>query len=204
MMDYINDYGYLVLFLALMLEMIVLPLPGQTLMSYAGFLVSQGELHWGLSILFAALGSSVGMTVAYGIGYKLGAPFFKKYGHRIHLGPKQIDKASSWFNQYGNKVLIVSYFIPGVRHFTGYFSGIIRMNFRTFAFYAYGGALIWTSTFISLGRVFGSQWDKAQEIGKTYFWIFVGITVLLVVLIFVYRKIRNASRKYMVDKDEKR
>lgn len=34
--SYINQYGYIVLFLALMLELLALPLPGELLMGYAG------------------------------------------------------------------------------------------------------------------------------------------------------------------------
>lgn len=73
--SYINQYGYIVLFLALMLELLALPLPGELLMGYAGVLAFQGHLSWVGSILVAGTGSMVGMTIAYGVGYKLGTPF---------------------------------------------------------------------------------------------------------------------------------
>lgn len=44
--SYINQYGYIVLFLALMLELLALPLPGELLMGYAGVLAFQGHLSW--------------------------------------------------------------------------------------------------------------------------------------------------------------
>jgi membrane protein DedA with SNARE-associated domain len=119
----------MVLFFALMLELLALPLPGEVLMSYTGFLVFQGHLNWTISVLMAGFGSSVGMTIAYWIGYKLGTPFFDKYGHRFHMGPERIEKTSTWFNMYGNKLLVIAYFIPGVRHITGYFQELLGFRF---------------------------------------------------------------------------
>lgn len=120
----IEHYGYAVLFLSLMLELIALPLPGEFLMGYAGVLVFQGKLSWIISIVIAGVGSCTGMTISYWIGKKLGTPFFHKHGHRIHLGPDRLEKTAKWFKNYGNKLLLIAYFIPGVRHITGYFSGI--------------------------------------------------------------------------------
>ncbi len=152
---YIDQYGYIVLFVALLLELLALPLPGEVLMSYSGFLVFQGHLNWSLSIFIAGVGVCLGMTISYWIGYKLGTPFFDKFGRRFHMGPKQLEKISHWYEKYGNKLLMVAYFIPGVRHITGYFSGITRLPYRTFALFAYSGAFLWVTTFITLGKVLG-------------------------------------------------
>ena len=50
---YMDQFGYIVLFAALLLELIALPLPGEVLMSYTGFLIFQGNLNWLASILIA-------------------------------------------------------------------------------------------------------------------------------------------------------
>jgi membrane protein DedA with SNARE-associated domain len=157
--NFMNLYGYAVLFFGLMFETLALPLPGEAIMTYAGLLVFQGKMNWILSILMAGVGSSIGMTLAYVIGYKLGSPFFEKYGARFHFGPDKFKKTSQWFERYGNKVLIIAYFIPGIRHITGYFSGVTRMPFRTYMIYAYSGAFLWAGTFITLGKVLGPKWE---------------------------------------------
>ncbi|UJZ87797.1 VTT domain-containing protein [Heyndrickxia coagulans] len=185
--SYVDQYGYIVLLLALLLEMIAVPLPGEVLMSYAGYMVHQGQLNWILSILIAATGTSAGMTTAYFIGQRLGSPFLHKYGHFIHLGPAQLEKQSRWFNKYGNKLLLVAYFIPGVRHITGYFSGITKLPFRSFAIFAYSGALIWTSTFISLGKLLGPQWEQFHEAVKKYLVIGGIVSAGLIIAYYVFR-----------------
>lgn len=186
-----DHYGYYVLGVALMLELLALPLPGEVLMTYAGLMVFQGNLNWFLSILMAGAGASIGMTVSYWIGYKLGTPFFEKYGSKIHLGPDKLKKISQWFERYGNKLLIIAYFIPGIRHFTGYFSGITRMSFRTYMIYAYTGAFIWTGTFISLGKILGPKWEQFHHTITKYLLIAGIIAAMIFVFVYVFRKYRS-------------
>ena len=181
---YIDQFGYIVLFISLMLEMIAFPLPGEVLMGYSGFLVYQGHLNWVLSIIIAGIGTSVGMTLSYWIGSKLGTPFFMKHGHRFHMGPERMEKTSRWFSKHGNKLLIIAYFIPGVRHITGYFSGITRKPFRTFALFAYSGAFLWVTVFISLGKILGPQWELFHSSVKKY--LIIGGIAAAIILVGIY------------------
>ncbi len=183
-LQFLWHYGYIVLFAGLFLELIALPIPGEFLMTYSGFLVFQGQLHWGLSILIAGLGSVCGITVTYWIGSKLGRPFFEKYGAYIHLGPENLERVAGWFAKYGNWVLVFAYFIPGLRHITGYFAGVSRIRLRQFMGHAYLGAFLWSITFISLGKVFGPRWAKFHGPIRRY--LFIGCLILIVASIIVY------------------
>ncbi len=165
-------------------------------MSYAGLLVFQGKLSWILSIVTAGAGAAVGMTISYWIGYRLGTPFFEKYGTRIHMGPDKLSKVSFWFQKYGNKVLIIAYFIPGVRHITGYFSGITRIPYRKYAIFAYIGAFFWVSVFISLGKVLGPKWEQYHHTINRYLIIGGIIAAVIFVVIYIYRK----NKQYIVDR----
>ncbi|WP_337032265.1 VTT domain-containing protein [Paenibacillus illinoisensis] len=186
-----DQYGYFVLGASLLLELLAIPLPGEVLMTYTGLLVFQGHLNWILSILIAGLGASLGMTISYWIGYTLGNPFFEKYGSRIHFGPEKLHKISYWFERYGNKLLIIAYYIPGIRHFTGYFSGVTRMPFRTYMIYAYSGAIVWTSTFISLGEILGPKWEQFHRTITKYSIIVGIISVLIFFAVYGFKRYRN-------------
>nr|WP_221452394.1 VTT domain-containing protein [Bacillus benzoevorans] len=174
----------MVLFIALLLELIAFPLPGEVLMSYTGFLVFQGHLSWLLSILIAGIGACIGMTLSYWVGYKLGEPFFEKYGSRFHMGAERLEKLSLWFSRYGNKLLLIAYFIPGIRHITGYFSGTTRMSFRKYAIFAYSGAFLWVGVFITLGKVLGPQWETFHSSIKKY--LIIGGIAAAVILLMIY------------------
>ncbi|WP_411682225.1 VTT domain-containing protein [Clostridium thailandense] len=194
----LNHYGYIVLLVALMLELIAFPLPGEVLMTYCGFLINQQKLNWFLSIVLAASGAIIGVTISYFIGKILGVKFFKRYGHYIHLGPDKLDKTSIWFNKYGNRLLVISYFIPGVRHITGYFSGTTEISYKKFALNAYTGAFIWTATFISLGKVLGTNWEKYHRLITKYLIIGGFIIALIIIVIYLYRNYKQRIIEFTI------
>ncbi|MFC5471091.1 VTT domain-containing protein [Cohnella suwonensis] len=193
--DLLEQYGYLVLFLSLLLEMLALPLPGEVLMTYAGLIVYQGKLNYILIILAGGIGTSIGMTASYFIGYRLGYPFFEKYGSKFHLGPDKLKLASGWFDRYGDKLLLVAYYIPGVRHFTGYFSGVTRMPFRKYAAYAYTGAFIWVAVFITIGKLFGEKWEQYHHTLNRYLTVAGVLAGIVIVLVFVFRTFKSRMRQ---------
>jgi membrane protein DedA with SNARE-associated domain len=189
-LELVNHYGYIILFIALMLELIAFPLPGELIMTYCGFLVYETKMNWILSILAAAFGAALGITLSYFAGTKLGVGFFKKYGSYIHLGPERLEKTSMWFTSYGNKLLILAFFIPGVRHITGYFLGITEISYKKFALNAYLGALLWTFTFISLGKALGPNWDKFHSSITKYLVIVSLIVTFILVVFYIYKNHR--------------
>ncbi len=188
-----NQYGYIVLLIALILELIAFPLPGESLMTYCGYVIYQGKMNLVISILIATLGVSIGITLSYFIGKILGRTFFEKYGHYIHIDKNRLDKISIWSERYGNKLLIVSYFIPGVRHVTGYFSGITEVSYKKFAANAYLGAFIWTTTFISLGKFIGSNWEKYHFLFEKY--LLIGSLIISIIIIVIYFYITYKQKK---------
>ena len=183
----LNQYGYIVLFVALTLELIAFPLPGELLMLYCGFLVFQGKLNLQISILMATLGAISGVTLSFFIGSKWGASLFYKYGHYVHLGPDKIEKVSKWFEIYGDKLLLITYFIPGVRHVTGYVSGIAKNTYKRFALFSYIGAFLWATTFIFLGKTLGPNWEKFHLVLKRYLIILCIIIATTMILVYFYK-----------------
>ncbi|MFD0617549.1 DedA family protein [Paenibacillus sp. GCM10027629] len=185
-----HEYGYLVLFFGLLLEFIALPFPGETTMAFAGYLSYMGKLNWMILIIVAFFGTTIGMTITYFIGHAVGMPFVRKYGKWFFLNTGKIEKTEKWFGKYGNGLIFIGYFIPGVRHFTGYFAGIIRLPFRKFAIYAYTGALFWVIVFIWLGKFFGPQWNRIFKLVEhNALYVAIGVIVILVIFVLIkYRK----------------
>ncbi|MBB6732152.1 DedA family protein [Cohnella zeiphila] len=113
---WMEQYGYLTLFVALMLEYIALPFPGELVMGFSGYLAYEGRLSWPLALSLAWAGTLVGMTVTYFIGRKLGYPFLVKIGPRIFLSPKNYETVS----RYGGETLLyaaaVALFILSYRY----------------------------------------------------------------------------------------
>ncbi|MGE6260753.1 DedA family protein [Heyndrickxia sporothermodurans] len=189
-----EQYGYFVLFIGLLLEFIALPFPGEIAMLYIGYLSYQGDLNGVFMIFIAFFGTIIGMTITYFIGLKAGMPFVNRFGKWFFLSPNKLDKTKKWFNKHGNFLVFIAYFIPGVRHVTGYFSGIIGSPFKTFAIFAYTGALFWCICFIGLGYIFGPQWGKVLQYIERYSWNIAIIAALLIFLSWFVKKIVRSLR----------
>ncbi|MBO7743064.1 DedA family protein [Paenibacillus sp. MWE-103] len=191
-MDYLTNllahYGYGLVFLFLCLEMLALPLPGEMMMSLAGLSVYEQKLSWFASIASASAGVLTGVTLSYWIGYRLGRPFIARYGHRVHLTEARMDKMTRWFGKYGDKLLFVAYFIPGIRHMTGYFCGMTRMPFRRYALFAYAGAVFWAGLFITLGKVLGPKWEAYHAVINHDLILIGAASAILAVMYDLYRK----------------
>ncbi len=194
-----NHYGYIVLYVALTLELIALPTPGESLMTYCGYLAFQGQLNYFISMLVAAAGVITGITVSYLIGKLWGNAFFTRYGSYIHLGPEKIERTSKWFEKYGNGLLIVAYFIPGIRHITGYFAGVTRISYRKFAMFAYPGAVLWTGVFISLGKLLGPSWEQYHAAIKKYLILGGVILGIVLICIYIYRGHKQQINKAVIN-----
>ncbi|REE94344.1 membrane protein DedA with SNARE-associated domain [Paenibacillus taihuensis] len=197
--SWLEHYGYGLIFLSLFLEMLALPLPGEMMMSYTGLFVFEGKLSWLLSMVSAAGGVIGGVSLSYWIGYRLGQPFVAKYGHRVHLGEAQLARLTKWFEKYGEKLLFIAYFIPGVRHVTGYFCGATRMPFRRYALYAYPGAIFWVGLFITLGKVLGAKWEEYHTTVNHYMIMFGVASGLLAVVIYLYKKYKGLVQAALMD-----
>ncbi|OAB42612.1 DedA family protein [Paenibacillus antarcticus] len=198
-----EEYGYLVLFVGLLLEFIALPFPGETTMAYAGYLSYLGSLDFGWLLIMAFLGTTIGMTITYFIGLRAGLPFVNRFGKWIFLSPRKLEKTRKWFSKYGHNLILIGYFIPGVRHFTGYFSGLNALPFRKFALYAYSGALFWVILFLSVGRIFGPQWQVAFHLAEMYsLWIVGGI--FIIALIYISYRFRKKAMLTVSTKSSKK
>jgi len=156
-----EQFGYLVLLLGLPLDFIALPIPpGNTTLTYTGYLSYKGILSLIPALIMALAGSILGVTITYFIGYKLGMPLIERYGKWLSINPSSLDKTRSYYEKYGDKLLLIGFFIPGVRQLIGYFTGIIRVPYPYLALYAYTGVGLWVIGFFSIGFIFGEQWQQ--------------------------------------------
>ena len=159
-MAWLLQYKSVALFVLLALGIVGLPIPDETLLTFAGALVAKGHLN-GYSVIFSAyMGSILGVSLSYLIGRTAGSYLVKKYGYRFGLTKERIDKVHLWFEKIGKWTLFVGYFIPGVRHLTGYVAGTTELCFFQFGLFAYLGALLWSSLFLALGYFSGQHWER--------------------------------------------
>ena len=157
--EWIVRHGYGAIFLLLMLGIIGIPVPDETLLVFAGYLSAKGTLRLEPTVVTAFLGSACGISVSYAIGRFLGLPALLKLGPLLHLRPEHLDQAHRWVERWGKYSLLLAYFIPGYRHLAAFVVGASLLEPTVFARFAYTGALVWASCFVGLGYVAGEEWQ---------------------------------------------
>lgn len=153
--SWLLNYGSIALFILLALGILALPIPEETLMVAAGAMIHNEMLRATPTLLAAYGGSICGMTLSYVLGATAGSYFLEKVAGKIGFSEHHLERAHHWFERFGTWTLMIGYFIPGVRHFTGFAAGTTRLEFSRFALFAYTGAILWASSFIALGYFFG-------------------------------------------------
>jgi membrane protein DedA with SNARE-associated domain len=161
LLHWISAYGPAAIFVLLFLGVFGLPVPDETLLTFAGVLVRQGHLHFIPTFAAATLGSMGGITLSYVVGRTLGLGVVDRFGRWLHVTRADLARVEQWFEHSGRWLLTFGYFIPGVRHFTALVAGSSRLPRACFARYAYSGAAIWSLTFITLGWYMGPAWETA-------------------------------------------
>lgn len=189
-----KQFGYLVLLFGLPLDFIALPIPpGNSTLTYTGYLVYKSTLNGFPAFIAALIGSILGVSITYYIGHKLGMPIIERYGKILSLKPEHIEKTYKYYEKYGNKLLFIGFFIPGVRQFIGYFTGIIRIPYRNLVLYGYTGLALWVSAFFSIGFIFGEQWQRVFLAVEKYL-KYIAFLALLIILCFFFIKWRKKKK----------
>jgi membrane protein DedA with SNARE-associated domain len=188
--NWVAHYGYAAIFSLLVLGIVGLPVPDESLMTFVGYLVYKGQLQAVPAFASAVLGSMCGITVSYGLGRSVGLFILHHYGSFFHISTKEIEKVHDWFDRFGTWTLLIGYFIPGVRHLTAVVAGTSKLRLSLFFIFAYSGAIIWAATFIGIGYLFGDQWSQVLEHVHRHFVIAAWIALVLCAfyLVWFFRK----------------
>jgi membrane protein DedA with SNARE-associated domain len=193
-LQWITVYGYAGIFCLLVLGIVGLPVPDETLMTFAGYLIYKGEMQFVPALTAAFLGSICGITISYWLGRKLGLALVHRFGKYVHFGQAELDRVHNWFHRIGRWTLTFGYYVPGFRHLTAYVAGTADMPYPEFAIFAYAGGFLWCLSFISLGYIFGDRWEWIlQRMHQNI--LFAVIALGCVVLsYFIFRKLVKRSR----------
>jgi membrane protein DedA with SNARE-associated domain len=192
-----EQYGYFVLLAGLFAESMALPFPGELAMAISGHMSSLGNMNILIVLLCSYLGAVGGTMVTYYLGYRLGTPFFTKYGKYVLLNEERISAITKWFDRFGNKLLLVSYFIPGLRHFTGYMSGILRVRLGVFIVYNFTGGLAWVLTYVMIGKLFGNKIEQLLHLVSHYSMAAIIVLSIGAAAVFLIKRNKQAIMEWV-------
>jgi membrane protein DedA with SNARE-associated domain len=192
---WVSHYGYAGIFFLLVFGIVGLPVPDETLLTFAGFLVYKNSLSLLPTFAAAFFGSACGITISYGLGQSLGLFLIHHYGRIFRITPQKMDRVHAWFDRFGTWTLLFGYYVPGVRHLTAIVAGTSKLHPLHFAAFAYSGALIWSATFIGLGFYFGDRWTQVLMHVQRNLTTVTWIASLFIVICLIWRYLNKRNRR---------
>jgi len=153
-MQLITDWGYLGIFLVVVLGNIGLPVPEETVLALAGYLVWSGRLQL-LPVLIVGIVSAVaGDNLGYWVGRRYGRRAVERYARWL-LKPGRVLVAERFIRQYGALAVCIARFVGGFRFLAGPLAGAVGLPIRSFLFGNVLGAILFVPYAVGIGLAFG-------------------------------------------------
>ncbi|HJU13935.1 MAG TPA: DedA family protein [Candidatus Nitrosotalea sp.] len=183
----ISNSGYFGIFLLMVAESALIPIPSEVIMPFSGYLVSTGKFGVVQVILAGSIGNLVGSLAAYFAGAYLGRGFILRYGKYILLKKSHLEGAEAYFKKYGAKSTFISRLLPAIRTYVSLPAGTAKMGLKKFAAYTFVGSIIWNAALTFVGIKLGQEWDSIRKY-SSYFDAIVIIAVIAAIIIYWRRR----------------
>jgi membrane protein DedA with SNARE-associated domain len=182
--------GYPGVFVAMVLEGLGLPFPGDAFLAFYGYAISEGDMN-GLAVLsIGTLGYLAGVSIIFWLTCQFGSVILKPF-YRLHiLNAGRMNHTIELMNKYGALLLIPGRFLPGIRSLSTYAAAFGKLPYSTFTFYTLVSAIFWCGMWIGLGFWFGENVQTLlQHVQSILLWLTVGVCAVAV-LFWLYRRMQ--------------
>jgi len=178
--SFISTTGYVGIFLLMILESALIPIPSEIIMPFSGFLVTSGKFHPFSVIIAGSLGNLVGSVLTYYVGIKFGRAFIIKYGKYIFFKENHLEFTDKLFKKYGDRISFVGRLLPLIRTYVSLPAGIGKTNLAKFVFYTFAGSVIWNTMLTYAGIQLGNNWENIDKYS-----IYLDIAAVLAIVVFI-------------------
>lgn len=192
--SFISGLGYPGIFLLMILESALIPIPSEIIMPFSGFLVSNGTFEPISVVLAGTFGNLVGSILTYYLGIKAGRAFILKYGKYILFKKSHLEFTEELFEKYGDKISFFCRLLPAVRTYISLPCGVGKANFVKFSIYTFLGSLIWNSMLTYVGILLGNNWKNIDK--YAIYLDIVAAAVIVGFIIWFVVKVRRRNKSH--------
>ena len=162
--DWFAHYGYLAVFFPVMLELVGIPFPSETILLAAGATASLSRLNLEAVIGLGLAAAVIGAGIGYLMGHAGGKPLLGWTVRRGLLRQRHLDRVDGFFTNHGGKTLVIARFLPGIRIPTFWMAGAGAMPLRTFMTWNVVGAAVWVVTITMAGYLFAGSVGAIDQV----------------------------------------
>src|SRR5437667_1026446 len=183
-MEFLVRHGAAVLFAAVFIEQIGVPLPAAPWLLAAGALAGTGKMNWFVALSVAGVGSVVADLIWFYLG-RHGGQRMLSLLCRISLEPDScVRRTQNFFTRFGMKGVVAAKFIPGLSTLAPPLAGNSGVSVPRFLVFDGLGALLYAGSFILVGVLFSHQLEQIIDalagLGQSALGVLVGLAALYI------------------------
>jgi membrane protein DedA with SNARE-associated domain len=176
----LSQHGYIILFAAVFLEAIGIPVPAALAMLIAGAAAGRGDLVPGLAVGSALSAMLLGDTILFFLGRHTGW-WLLGLLCRFSLNPEScILRSADSFYRRGRTLLLFAKFVPGINSMAPPVAGSMNMRLRQFLGLDFIGASLYVGAYLTVGFLFSDAIETLTRGYRTFGRVFGGILIVLV------------------------
>ena len=183
MIDWL-DWGYFGIFLLMVLENVIPPVPSEVIMSVGGIAAGQGKMSFPLLVAVGTFGCTVGNLFWWEIGRRFGyerlKPAVDRWGRWLTMDWEDVEKLRGFFDRWGGATVFVFRFMPIGRTVISIPAGLMHMPFWRFVAYTTAGSLVWNTILVGVGFWLGTNFETIDH------WIAPMVTGIVVLALVAY------------------
>lgn len=206
MSSLLSNLNYFSIFILMMLESTVVPVPSELVVAPAAYHAAAGNLNVLLVILAATVGADLGASINYFVALYVGRPVVYRFansrlGHLCLLNQEKVEKSERYFDRHGVAATLTGRLIPGIRHLISIPAGLARMHYGKFLLYTTIGAGAWHSILAALGWYLHTIVpeeqlnDKIMEYGEWIKLVIIAVVALAILYFTIRHFVRKRSKK---------
>lgn len=196
-----TQYGYIAVFVVLVACGFGVPVPEDIALIAGGVICGLSvntlyPLNVHTMVLVSMLGVLLGDGIMFTLGRRLGPSITKVPGLKRIITPEIYAKIQEKVHRYGDKVLFIARFLPGLRAPIFVTAGISH-KVPLWKFLALDGsaALISVPVWVYLGYFFAYEIDDVIDKIREYEYLFLGALALGIILFISFKIYRKNSSK---------
>lgn len=194
-MEFLLRHGYVVIFVAVFIEQIGLPIPSGPVLLAAGALAGYHRLNLAPALGLAIAASLISDSLWFALGRRRGGSVLK-FVCRVAIEPDTcVSKTHSVYLRYGPESLLISKFLPWFGTLGPPLAGMFNLAVWKFLLIDAGGALLWAGAYIATGWLFRTQLEDVVA-ALSRFGATTGIAVCAGVAAYLIFKLIRLWRLY--------
>ena len=190
LLHFIQPYGthsYIVILGVLLACGFGLPMPEDITLVVAGILAARDIIDFKTTVALCMLGVLLGDGIIFGLGSRYGTKLRTTKFFSLILPERRDAAVKAVFEKYGDKVIFMARFMPGLR--TPLFFAAGSYHISAWKFLALDGlaAVISVPLWVYVGFLFGANLVELEKVvRKAQFGIYAGLAVLVLLFVGAY------------------